>query len=168
MLFRSNRSGVYEAYFIYFIGAYGLGVLAYLAKEFENASVNRLAKLMLFVIGIIILVSSFQQLWLRNILAWVTAIALLLWGNKTYPVINSKNQKLLGAIAWASPRSYSAFLIHFAWILLANTIYIASSWYQYESGLLAIALILTVVALSTIAANCLYRWVELPTARLKF
>ena len=163
-----NRSGVYEAYFIYFIGAYGLGVLAYLAKEFENASVNQLAKLMLLMIGIIILVSSFQQLWLRNILAWITAIALLLWGNKTYPVINSKNQKLLGAIAWASPRSYSAFLIHFALILLANTIYIASGWYQYESGLLAIALMFTVVALSTIAANCLYRWVELPTARLKF
>ena len=162
-----NRSGVYEAYFIYFIGAYGLGVLAYLAKEFQNASVNRLAKIMLFVIGVIILVSSFQQLWLRNVLAWMVAIALLCWGNKTYPAMNTGNHKLLSAIAWLSPRSYSAFLIHFALILLANTLYIVSNWHQQESGALAITLMLSVVAFSTIAANYLYRWVELPSRKIK-
>jgi peptidoglycan/LPS O-acetylase OafA/YrhL len=163
-----NRSGDYEAYFIYFIGSYGLGALAFLAKGFNNNGVNRLAKIILVVIGIIILVSSFQQLWLRNILAWMVAVALLLWGDKPYPAMSPGNQKLFSAIAWASPRSYSAFLIHFALILLVNTLYIASNWYQHESGLLAIALMLSVVTLSIIAANYLYRWVELPTAKLKF
>jgi peptidoglycan/LPS O-acetylase OafA/YrhL len=71
------------------------------------------------------------------------------------------------AIAWASPRSYCAFLIHFALILLANTFYIASGMHAYESGLIAIGLMLGVVVCSTIAANYMYRWIEIPSAKLK-
>ena len=159
-----NRSGTYEAYFIYFIGSYSLGVLAYLAKCFDNQVVNRLAKIALFLIGLIIIVSSFQEIWLRNYLAWFVAIALLFWGNKSYP---SSDSKMLEAIAWGSQRSYCAFLIHFALILLANTLYIATGMYMYESGMLALALMLGVVICSTVAANYLYRAVELPALRLK-
>ena len=159
-----NRSGTYEAYFIYFIGSYSLGVLAYLAKCFDNQSVNRLAKIALLLIGLIIVISSFQQIWLRNFLAWFVAIALLFWGNKSYP---SADSKMLEAIAWGSQRSYCAFLIHFALILLANTLYIATGMYMHESGMLAIALMLGVVICSTVAANYLYRAVELPALRLK-
>jgi len=159
-----NRSGTYEAYFIYFIGSYSLGVLAYLAKCFDNQGVNRLAKIALFLIGLIIIVSSFQEIWLRNYLAWFVAIALLFWGNKSYP---SADSKMLEAIAWGSQRSYCAFLIHFALILLANTLYIATGMYMHESGMLAIALMLGVVICSTVAANYLYRAVELPALRLK-
>ena len=159
-----NRSGTYEAYFIYFIGSYSLGVLAYLAKCFDNQSVNRLAKIALLLIGLIIIVSSFQEIWLRNYLAWFVAIALLFWGNKSYP---SADSKMLEAIAWGSQRSYCAFLIHFALILLANTLYIATGMYMHESGMLALTLMLGVVICSTVAANYLYRAVELPTLRLK-
>lgn len=159
-----NRSGTYEAYFIYFIGSYSLGVLAYLAKCFDNQGVNRLAKIALFLIGLIIIVSSFQEIWLRNYLAWFVAIALLFWGNKSYP---SADSKMLEAIAWGSQRSYCAFLIHFALILLANTLYIATGMYKHESGMLAIALMFGVVGCSAIAASYLYRAVELPALRLK-
>jgi peptidoglycan/LPS O-acetylase OafA/YrhL len=159
-----NRSSQYEAYFIYFIGSYSLGVLAYLAKCFNNQSVNRLAKIALFVIGLIIVVSSFQEIWLRNFLAWFVAIALLFWGNKSYP---SADSKMLEAIAWGSQRSYCAFLIHFALILLANTLYIATGRHAYESGALAICLMLGVVVCSTIAANYLYRAIEVPALKLK-
>ena len=162
-----NRSGAYEAYFIYFIGSYGLGVLAYLAKCFNNISINRLAKFALLLIGLIILMSSFQQLWLRNILAWVVALALWLWGDKTYPLASRDQHLSLKVISWGSPRSYCAFLIHFAFILLANTIYIASNLHQHESGVLAISMMLSVVLFSTAAANYLYRWVELPPMKLK-
>ena len=161
-----NRSGLYEAYFIYFIGSYGLGVLAYLAKCFDNHRVNRLAKIVLLLIGLIIVISSFQQIWLRNFLAWFVAIALLLWGNKSYPQIGSRS--MLKVIAWGSQRSYCAFLIHFALVLLANTLYIATGLHAHESGALAIALMLGVVGCSTIAANYLYRAIELPALRLKF
>lgn len=161
-----NRSSEYEAYFIYFIGSYGLGVLAYLASRFEDASVQRLAKVALILIGLIIAATSFQQVWLRNILAWFVALTLYLWGDVYYP--KALTEKFLGkAIAWGSQRSYCAFLIHFAFILLANTLYIASDLHAHESGALAIGLMLAVVVTSVIAANCFYRWVELPANKLK-
>lgn len=166
-----NRSAQYEAYFIYFIGSYGLGVLAYLAKNFTDKKIQILAKFALIAIGVIIAISTLHQVWMRNFLAWFVALLLLVWGNAAYPGARSPSNRLktlvLGALSWASPRSYCAFLIHFAFILLANTLYIASGMYAYESGLIAIGLMLAVVICSTIAANYLYRWVEIPSAKLK-
>jgi peptidoglycan/LPS O-acetylase OafA/YrhL len=166
-----NRSSQYEAYFIYFIGSYSLGMLAYLARNFEDKKVQSLAKLMLIVIGMMIAISTLHQFWLRNFLAWFVAIALLVWGNASYPRLLPKGLKvetfILHSIAWASPRSYCAFLIHFAFILLANTLYIASGMHSQESGLIAIGLMLGVVGCSAIAANYMYHWVEIPSAKLK-
>lgn len=166
-----NRSSQYEAYFIYFIGSYSLGVLAYLAKNFTDQKIRGLAKLALITIGVIIAISTLHQVWLRNFLAWFVALLLLVWGNASYPSLSSASSKvaacLLRWIAWASPRSYCAFLIHFAFILLANTLYIALGMHTHESGLIAIGLMLGVVVCSTVAANYLYRWVEAPSAKLK-
>jgi len=166
-----NRSNQYEAYFIYFIGSYSLGVLAYLAKNFSDKKIQALARLMLIAIGVMIAISTLHQLWLRNFLAWFVAIALMLWGNSTYPAIGSAARgfkaSILRAIAWASPRSYCAFLIHFAFILLANTIYIAYGMHAHESGLIAVGLMLGVVVSSLIAASYMYRWIEIPSAKLK-
>lgn len=166
-----NRSAVYEAYFIYFIGSYGLGVLAYLAKNFADKKIQSLAKAALIAIGVIIAISTLHEVWLRNFLAWFVALLLFVWGNTTYPRTGSATYRLktsvLRAIAWASPRSYCAFLIHFAFILLANTLYIASGMHAHESGLIAIGLMLGVVVCSLIAASYLYRWVEVPSAKLK-
>jgi peptidoglycan/LPS O-acetylase OafA/YrhL len=161
-----NRSGEYEAYFIYFIGAYGLGVLAYLAKCFQNQAVNRVAKISLGLIGLTIVISSFQQIWLRNYLAWSVAIILLFWGSMSYPV-SVQDNAFLKSISWGSKRSYCAFLIHFAFILLANTLYIALGLNVYESGALAITLMLAVLVSSVTAANYLYRWIEVPSVKLK-
>jgi peptidoglycan/LPS O-acetylase OafA/YrhL len=166
-----NRSGQYEAYFIYFIGAYSLGILAYLASNFKDQKVRTLAKLALLLIGASIAVSSFQEIWLRNYLAWSVALLLYFWGNVHYPAINSNQtllrSRLLHAIAWASPRAYSAFLIHFAFILLANTLYIASGMHAHESGLVAIGLMLGVVVCSGVTAAYMYRWIEIPSTMLK-
>jgi peptidoglycan/LPS O-acetylase OafA/YrhL len=63
---------------------------------------------------------------------------------------------------WASARAYCAFLIHFAFILLVNTALIALS---VQSPTVAVAAIGFVSVLSWIAANYLYRWVELPVSR---
>ena len=161
-----NRSSDYEAYFIYFIGSYGLGVLAYLASRFEEINIRRVAKIALILIGLIIAGASFQQLWLRNFLAWFVALALYLWGDTHYPKAVDQSS-FLKAIAWGSKRSYCAFLIHFAFILLANTLYIASDLHTHESGVLALALMLGVVVCSIVAANYLYRWIEVPANKLK-
>ena len=161
-----NRFGEYEAYFIYFIGSYSLGVLAYLSKDFHNQSVNRIAKISLSLIGLVIVISSFQEFWLRNYLAWCVALILLFWGAVPYPS-NSQDKIFFRAIAWGSKRSYCAFLIHFAFILLANTLYIALSLNEYESGTLAVTLMLAVLASSVTTANYLYQWIEVPSVKLK-
>jgi len=165
-----NRSADYDAFFIYFIGSYGLGVLAYLAKNFADSKIQGLAKWALIVIGVIITISTLQEVWLRNFLAWFVALFLLVWGNASYPKVSTTSVlkvRLLRTVAWASPRSFCAFLIHFAFILLANTLYIALGLHAHESGLLAISLMVTVLACSGIAANYLYRWVEVPSGKLK-
>ena len=165
-----NRSAEYEAYFIYFIGSYGLGVLAYLAKNFTDKKIQGFAKAALIVIGVIIAISTLQEVWLRNFLAWFVALLLFVWGNASYPKVTTQSilkVRLLRAITWASPRSFCAFLIHFAFILLVNTLYIALGLHVHESGLLAISLMLVVLVCSGIAANYLYRWVEVPSGKLK-
>ena len=166
-----NRSTQYEAYFIYFIGSYGLGVLAYLAKNFSDKKIQGLAKFALIAIGVLIAFSTLQQVWLRNCLAWFVALLLFVWGNAAYPSLGSATHGLkastLRAIAWASPRSYCAFLVHFAFILLANALYIASGVHVHESGLIAITLMLGVIVCSAVAASYMYRWIEIPSARLK-
>ncbi len=166
-----NRSSQYEAYFIYFLGSYSLGMLAFLAKNYSDPKIRGLAKFLLFALGAVIAISSFQELWARNVLAWCVALALFIWGNAGYPPVNPNNadlkQRVLQAIAWASPRSYCAFLIHFAFILLANTIYIASGLYAHTNGTMAIGMMVLVVIASVIASNYLYRWIELPSTQLK-
>ncbi len=163
-----NRLGEYEAYFIYFIGSYSLGMLAYLGKNYSEPKLRVLAKVLLMVIGIVIAISSLQEFWPRNVLAWFVALILLLWGDAHYPVIKSKlKHEMLCFIEWGSERSYCAFLIHFAFILLANTIYIASGIYMQANGSIAISFMLCVMICSVITANYLYRWVELPSIRLK-
>lgn len=166
-----NRSALYESYFIYFLGSYTLGMLAYLAKNYTDQKIRVLAKLLIVIIGIAIAISSLQEVWGRNILAWFVALLLLLWGDASYPTLRqdgmSAKRVFLRAIAWASPRSYCAFLIHFAFILLANTIYIAWGLHAHASGSIAIGLMLMVVLCSVVAANYLYSWVEIPSAKLK-
>lgn len=165
-----NRSADYDTFFIYFIGSYGLGVLAYLAKNFADNKIQGLAKAALIVIGVIIAISTLQEVWLRNFLAWFVALLLFVLGNTSYPKVSATSVlkiKLLSAIAWASPRSFCAFLIHFAFILLANTVYIALGLHAHESGLLAISWMVVVLVCTGIAANYLYRWVEVPSGKLK-
>jgi peptidoglycan/LPS O-acetylase OafA/YrhL len=172
-----NRLGSYENYFIYFMGPYGLGVLAQLSKNYPDIVVNRLARILFVIIGLIILVASFQQFWLRNILAYLVALTLFLWGDKAYkdqwqshrrPQHQSKQHKMANAILWGSRRSYCAFLIHFAFILLANSLYIGWGMGLRHEGIMAIALMLIAIVASWLFANFLYRRVEVPSRKLKF
>ncbi|WP_071466524.1 acyltransferase family protein [Polynucleobacter asymbioticus] len=171
-----NRHGDYENYFIYFMGAYGLGVLAQLCKNYPDPLINRFARVFMALIGIAIVVSSVHQFWLRNILAYGVAIVLIFWGDWAYKdqykdhsnkLKNPRTHKLVNAILWGSRRSYCAFLIHFSFILLVNSLYIGWGMSQRHDGVLAIALMLVALAGSWMAANYLYRWVEVPARKIK-
>jgi len=157
-----NRHADYENTFIYFIGSYGLGVLAYWASGLQAIKANLrwvIAKKVFLAIACIILVSALHSVWLRNYLALSIAFLLLYAGNRPYMHPQSW---LARAMQWASARAYCAFLIHFAFILLANTALIALG---IHSAVVAVAAIGVVSVLSWIAANYLYRWVELPIGR---
>jgi peptidoglycan/LPS O-acetylase OafA/YrhL len=147
---------------------YGLGILAQLSKNYADPKVNRFARIFLGIVTAVIVLSSFHQIWARNILALVVSLALIIWGNRAYQDHkHMKHHKLVNAILWSSRRSYCAFLLHFSFILLANTLYIAWGMDQRHDGALAIALMLIAVFMSWVAANYLYRWVEVPTRNFK-
>ena len=163
-----NRLSNYENYFIYFIGSYGLGILAQLAKNYADPIVNRLAKILIIIIGLVILVTSFDHLWIRNILAYFVAIALIIWGGRAYKdEKHAKMHNLVFSILWGSRRSYCAFLLHFSFILLANTLYIAWGMDQRHDGAMALAMIFLALVASWFAANYLYRLVEVPSRHFK-
>ena len=171
-----NRHGEYENYFIYFIGAYGLGVLAQLCKNYPDPLVNRFARIVIALIGMVLMLASLQEFWLRNILAYVVAIALIFWGDVAYkdPGLDHKRgyrhyraHKLVNAILWGSRRSYCAFLLHFSLILLANSLYIGWGMSLRHDGMMALALMMMALVASWMAANYLYRWVEVPSRRIK-
>jgi peptidoglycan/LPS O-acetylase OafA/YrhL len=73
----------------------------------------------------------------------------------------------VNAILWGSRRSYCTFLVHFSFILLANTLYIAWGINQRHDGVIAIEIMLMVLVISWFAANYLYRWIEIPARRFK-
>ena len=163
-----NRLSDYENYFIYFIGSYGLGVLAQLAKNDVDPAANRLARILIIIIGLVILVTSFDHLWIRNILAYFVAIALIIWGGRAYKdEKHAKMHNLVFSILWGSRRSYCAFLLHFSFILLANTLYIAWGMDQRHDGAMALAMMFLALVASWVAANYLYRFVEVPSRHFK-
>jgi peptidoglycan/LPS O-acetylase OafA/YrhL len=157
-----NRHADYENSFIYFIGSYGLGILAYWASGLNarKAGINPAhAKRILLAITIVLLVSALHSVWLRNYLALCIAFLLLYAGNRPYPHPQSW---LASTMQWASARAYCAFLIHFSFILLGNTAFVA---WHVQSPAIGLGLIALVSVLSWIAAGYLYRWVELPVGR---
>lgn len=170
-----NRHAAYENTFIYFIGSYGLGILAYWAgglHAVQSMAHQAMAKKILIAITVILIISVVHLVWLRNYLALAIAFLLLYAGHAPY-AHNPAGNSLQGhpdrarvlwasALQWASARAYCAFLIHFAFILLVNTALIAL---DAQSPTVAVAAIGLVSVLSWIAANYLYRWVELPVSR---
>ena len=142
--------------------------MAQLAKNYSDPAVNRLARILIIIIGLVILVSSFDHLWIRNILAYFVAIALIVWGGRAYKdEKHAKMHNLVFSILWGSRRSYCAFLLHFSFILLANTLYIAWGMDQRHDGAMALAMMFLALVASWVAANYLYRFVEVPSRHFK-
>ncbi|MDP3622258.1 MAG: acyltransferase family protein [Polynucleobacter sp.] len=159
-LFYFNRNTAFENYFIYFIGSYGLGAIAYWASD------RRIRKLFL-VVGLVIAASAIHSVWLRNYVALATAIMLLYAGQWTCAAQVHGGHLMHGVmrcLQWASARSYCAFLIHFALILLANTAWVAL---HLQGFVAALGLLGLVSLLSWLAADGLYCWVELPAGRFR-
>lgn len=156
-----SRKPAFENYFLYFIGTYGLGIIAYLWDEKNSVTVHQIAKYLFILFGLIILLDLLLHFSVKNFLAYLIACLLVWKGKMPYSESSKYWAKYL---AWFSKRSYCAFLIHFSWILIFNTIFHLSN---IQSGQLAIALMIMIVICTWISANYLYEWIECPTRKLQ-
>jgi peptidoglycan/LPS O-acetylase OafA/YrhL len=147
-----NRDPAFENYFIYFIGAYGLGVLANLASQ-DHQEV-KLSRAILFGFVLVVLLAFFHQIWFRNLLAVIISLFLYLKGSD---LLNCMSDEFNRLIRWLSERSYCLFLIHFAFVLMMNTIVVAK---DLESPIHSIWALLVGWGLSVIASHFLYTKIE--------
>ena len=151
-----SQESAYENYFIYFIGVYGLGMIAFLWNDDLHQSTKLLAKVLFITFGVIIFSSILFELSIKNALAYCVA-ALLIWkGKLPYQASSIHWAKYL---IWISQRSYCAFLIHFSFILLGNTVYFLLG---FNNPIVAIMMMAIIMIFSWVAAHLLYQRIEFP------
>ena len=147
-----NLHADWDIWALYFLGAYGLGMMAWWSTH--NAT---RPQRMLWVA--LIAIFSISALWLdwrdRIALAAVSAAALVLLPHLRWPA--TWRALPLDPLTWVGQRSYSIFLIHFPVCLLVNAV-VHGLW---PSSVLANGVgMIAAVALSIAAGNVLYAWTE--------
>jgi peptidoglycan/LPS O-acetylase OafA/YrhL len=143
------------------VGAYGLGIIAFLAEDSSHPETRKPARMMLIFFTALVLSDTFFEVKIKNIIEIVLTILLALFGKRTY---SSKNIQLFKLCVWFSQRSYCAFLIHFSLLLLGNSIYY---YYNLESSKIALLMMLIIWFFSWVFAHILYIAVEFPSRKLQ-
>jgi peptidoglycan/LPS O-acetylase OafA/YrhL len=151
----------FEDYFIYFIGVYGLGMIAFLWDDDLHKPTQIIAKILFIAFGVIIFSSVLFDLSIKNVLAYAIALLLVWRGKKPYKQSSIKWAKYL---IWMSQRSYCAFLLHFSFILLGNTLYFLL---DFHNSKLAILMMVMIMVSSWIAAHFLYQRIEFPARKFQ-
>jgi peptidoglycan/LPS O-acetylase OafA/YrhL len=160
-LFYFSLDARWEDYFIYFISAYALGILAFLAQDNEHVKTQLSAKMAIVLFTLLILADTLFEIHIKNILDILVALVLFWKGRFLYHFQQVKWTKIC---IWFSQRSYCAFLIHFSILLLGNTLF-----YQLDlhSPWIAFAMMISIWCLSWIAAHFLYILVEFPSRKIQ-
>ena len=159
-LYHFNRDAHYDSYFVYFIAAYGVGVLAEATRHAESTTVRRVAMVLFVVAGLAIAAEVVEARAVRTLVAFLTAALLLVGGARVWRI---EGGRLARVLSWAGSRSYGVLVFHFAWILLACAVYPASSRPSAVEFTLAVVV---VTVLSWLSADWVYRHVECPAGRL--
>jgi peptidoglycan/LPS O-acetylase OafA/YrhL len=159
MMYFSTHS-LWEDYFIYFIGAYGLGVIAFLAEDSSHPDTKVPARILLILFGILILSDTFFEVRIKNIIDLCVAL-LLAWRGK---YLYHSETLWIKLCIWFSQRSYCAFLIHFSILLLGNSMYYH---FQFQSSAIALWLMIGIWIMSWVVAHLLYQFVEYPSRKLQ-
>jgi peptidoglycan/LPS O-acetylase OafA/YrhL len=160
-LMHFSQYPLFEDYFIYFIGAYGLGILAFLAEDTSHLETRQPARILLLLFFLLILSDTFFELRIKNVIEILLAVLLTLYGKRAY---NSQNMKWSKICIWFSQRSYCAFLIHFSLLLLGNSIYY---FFQWKSSITGLFMMLLIWFFSWISAHFLYNLVEFPSRKIQ-
>ena len=152
-LFAFNLRAELDSTAFYFIGSYGLGMLAFWIGRIRHPARHAAALAMLAVLGVVALSWDW-----RIRIAIALAVALLL-------ALGQRRGWLSAPPAWLAARpllwlgriSYSLFLIHFPVILLVNALVAQLGPHSPWVDLLCMA---AAVVLAMGAAALLHRWVE--------
>jgi peptidoglycan/LPS O-acetylase OafA/YrhL len=149
-----NIDPTWDAWGLYFFGAYGLGALAWWSAASQAPSPRRWL-LLVVIAGLTII--SLIALWRSRIaLAGITACVLALCSG---PASARYARSAPRALAWLSDRSYALFLVHYPVCLVFNAA--AQRWLPHTPGVQALALFAAWVA-SMLASHVLYTRVERP------
>lgn len=145
-----NRNSAWDAWAVYFFGAYGLGMLAFWGVHARRAS---RAWLWATVIGVLAALALWMD-W-RDRIALAAATALLL----VVALRAGRAQRWLdwAALHWLGRISYSVFLVHFALCLLVNAL-VVTIWPASVPA--AAAGMITAWGLSVTCGWLLYELVE--------
>ncbi len=156
-----SQNPLFEDYFIYFIGAFGLGIIAFLAEDTSHHETRQPARILLLIFLLLILSDTFFELRIKNVIEILLAVLLSLYGKRTY---NSKNIKWSKICIWFSQRSYCAFLIHFSLLLLGNSLYYL---FQWEKAITGLFMMIMIWVFSWIFAHFLFILVEFPSRKIQ-
>lgn len=157
-----NRNSDLDMWFVYFIGAYGVGMLAYWGR---SSSRPWAWTALLLLLGLVSFEIEFR---LRIAVACASAVALL-WLMRV-PSDGKVGDWLAGHIAplrWLQSLgqfSYSVFLVHFSIVVLCNAV--ASQVIATQPWLNWLGMCVA-FALSLLAGRMLYHFVEARTPSLK-
>jgi peptidoglycan/LPS O-acetylase OafA/YrhL len=151
-----NRDAAWDVWAVYFLGSYGLGVLAWWLSRLPRRSAGAallLAAMLLPALGAL-------ALDYRERIAVALAVALLL---AVAPRGSLLSSRLRATMAYLGRISYAVFLVHFPVCLIVNAAFAHFAPAQPE---VQAAGILLAWCVSVAAGAAFHRWVELPLERL--
>lgn len=151
-LFSWNLNSDLDIWALYFMGAYGLGMMAWWSTHAPTPPQRLLWVLILTGLG----VTALSLFWRERIaLALVMAMALAIGGNLRWP--QAMRHWHCAPLTWIGQRSYSIFLIHFPMSLLVSA-EVSASW-PHSMPAAVLGMLLS-IGLSLAAAEFLYEWTE--------
>ena len=151
-----NLNPELDMWALYFLGAYGLGMMSWWATHSAHSAQRTLWVVTIAALGLTALNVEWRD---RIALAVASALVLAISGNLRWP--ETLRTWEWAPLTWIGQRSYSIFLIHFPMCLLVSA-EVSASW---PDSVVANSLgMLMAVALSIAAGAVLYEWTERPSA----
>jgi len=166
-LFYFNLHAKFDAWSVYFFGAYGLGAAAYWVDGGSGVTRRPATSwMMLALTGCLALIFEFRS---RIALAFVVALLLgaMQWRNALGMTGRALSRRLSAGIARLGQTAYALFLVHFSVLMLGNAVYAHyfvrgfAGWSSEQAGC---GLLATCWAVSLILGWAFERYVERPLA----
>lgn len=147
-----NRQVNMDVEGLYFLGSYGLGMLA---CRVRMSRITAKGWCIIFVLGLVALGLEPR---LRMGLAWGMALMLAAWpADALTAPVNAVSRAIHRAVAHLAQQSYSVFLVHFAISLMVSAVWFYAGWQAPWVNLLGMGLSFI---LSLWAGDMVYRRVE--------